>query len=201
MNWERHVTTRNLFAALAFAGASMLASAAYADNYDIDGQHAWVTFTIKHGIYGIAHGQFDAVKGTIALDKADVTKSSVKAELDVGSVHTAFDQRDNDLKGPDFFNAAEFPAISFESTKVEKVDDKTGKVTGNLSISGVSKEITLDVKLLNEAPAPWDTTLTKGAFSATGKISTADFPMAKAAAGFGLGPDVDIVIDLEAIKK
>ncbi|TGR15880.1 polyisoprenoid-binding protein, partial [Mesorhizobium sp. M1C.F.Ca.ET.196.01.1.1] len=62
----------------------MLASAAYADNYEIDGQHAWVTFTIKHGIYGIAHGQFDGVKGAIVMDKADVSKSSVKAELDVG---------------------------------------------------------------------------------------------------------------------
>ncbi|TPI25823.1 YceI family protein [Mesorhizobium sp. B3-2-1] len=179
----------------------MLASAAYADNYEIDGQHAWVTFTIKHGIYSVAHGQIDAVKGAIVMDKADVTKSSVKAELDVGSIHTAFDQRDSDLKGPDFFNAAEFPTISFESTKVEKVDGKTGKITGNLTISGVSKEVTLDVKLLNEAPAPWDATLTKAAFSATGKVSTADFPMAKAAAGFGLGPDVEIAIDLEAIKK
>ncbi|QKC85390.1 polyisoprenoid-binding protein [Mesorhizobium sp. NZP2077] len=178
-----------------------MASAAHADNYEIDGQHSWVTFTIKHGIYGIAHGQFDAVKGAIVMDKADPSKSNVKAEIDVGSVHTAFDQRDNDLKGPDFFNAAEFPTISFESTKVEKVDDKTGKVTGNLTISGVAKEISLDVTLRNEAPAPWDATLTKAAFTATGKISTADFPMAKAADGFGLGPEVDIVIDLEAVKK
>jgi polyisoprenoid-binding protein YceI len=188
-------------AALVFVGASALASAAQAENYEIDGQHAWVTFTIKHGIYGVAHGQFDAVKGAIVIDKADPSKSSVKAEIDVGSVHTAFDQRDSDLKGRDFFNAAEFPTISFESTKVEKVDEKTGKVTGNLTISGVSKEVTLDVKLLNEAQAPWDATLTKAAFSASGKVSTADFPMAKAADGFGLGPDVDIVIDLEAIKK
>ncbi|WP_245518347.1 MULTISPECIES: YceI family protein [unclassified Mesorhizobium] len=193
--------TRKLIAALAFIGASAMASGAHADNYEIDGQHSWITFTIKHGIYGIAHGQFDAVKGAIVMDKADPSKSSVKADIDVGSVHTAFDQRDNDLKGPDFFNAAEFPAISFESTKVEKVDDKTGKVTGNLTISGVAKEITLDVTLRNEAPAPWDATLTKAAFTATGKVSTADFPMAKAADGFGLGPEVDIVIDLEAVKK
>lgn len=200
-NGETDVTMRKLTAALALASMCAFASAAYAENYEIDGQHAWVTFTIKHGIYGTAHGQFDAVKGAIVMDKADPSKSSVKAELDVSSVHTAYDQRDSDLKGPDFFNAAEFPAISFESTKVEKVSDKTGKVTGNLIISGVSKEITLDVTLVNEAPAPWDATLTKAAFTATGKVSTADFPMAKAAAGFGLGPDVDIVIDLEAVKK
>lgn len=192
---------RNTIAALAFIGASTMASGAYADNFEIDGQHSWITFTIKHGIYGIAHGQFDAASGSIVMDKADPSKSSVKAEIDVGSVHTAYDQRDSDLKGPDFFNAAEFPKISFESTKVEKVSDTTGKVTGNLTISGVAKEITLDVTLINEAPAPWDATLTKAAFTATGKISTADFPMAKAAAGFGLGPDVEIVIDLEAIKK
>jgi polyisoprenoid-binding protein YceI len=195
------MTLRNTIAALAFIGASTLAFGAHANTYEIDGQHSWITFTIKHGIYGIAHGQFGAASGTIVMDKADLSKSSVKAEIDVGSVHTAYDQRDSDLKGPDFFNAAEFPKISFESTKVEKVDDTIGKVTGNLTISGVAREITLDVKLVNEAPAPWDATLTKAAFTATGKVSTADFPMAKAAAGFGLGPDVDIVIDLEAIKK
>lgn len=192
---------RSIMGALAIAGATALAGNAYADNYAIDGQHAWITFTIKHGIYGVAHGQFDAVSGEIVMDKDDITKSSVKAEIDVGSIHTAFDQRDNDLKGPDFFNAAEFPKITFESTKVEKVDDKTGKVTGNLTISGASKEITLDVTLLNEAVAPWDPTLTKAAFTAKTTLSTADFPMAKAAAGFGLGPDVEIVIDLEAAKK
>ncbi|RVD38156.1 polyisoprenoid-binding protein [Mesorhizobium sp. M4A.F.Ca.ET.020.02.1.1] len=188
-------------AAAAFIAASVLAPAAYADTFDIDGQHAWVTFTLKHGIYGIAHGQFDNVSGSIVMDKADPAKSSVKASIDVGSIHTAFDQRDSDLKGPDFFNAAEFPAITFESTKVEKVDDTTGKLTGNLTISGTSKEVMLDVKLLNEAPAPWDATLTKAAFRATTKLSIADFPMAKAAEGFGLGPDVDVIIDIEAVKK
>lgn len=192
---------KTIMGALAFAGAAALAGAAWADDYEIDGQHAWVTFTIKHGIYGIAHGQIDAASGQIVFDKDDVTKSSVKAELDVNTIHTAFDQRDNDLKGPDFFNAAEFPKITFESTKVEKVDDKTGKVTGNLTISGVSKEITLDVTLLNDAVAPWDANLTKAAFTARATLSTNDFPMAKAAAGFGLGPDVEVVIDLEATKK
>jgi polyisoprenoid-binding protein YceI len=192
---------RNIIGAAVFAGASLLALSAHADTYAIDGQHAWVTFTINHGIYSTAHGQFDTVAGEIVMDKGDVTKSSVKAELDVNSIHTAFEQRDSDLKGPDFFNAAEFPKITFESTKVEKVDDKTGKVTGNLTIGGVSKEVTLDVTLVNEAPAPWDATQIRAAFSAKGKVSTADFPMAKAAAGFGLGPDVQIAIDLEGVKK
>lgn len=192
---------RRLTGILAFAGAMALTGTAYADNYEIDGQHAWVTFTIKHGIYATAHGQFGGVTGAIVMDKADPSKSSVKAEIPIESLRTAFDQRDSDLKGPDFFNAAEFPSITFESTKVEKVDDKTGKVTGNLTISGVAKEIVLDVVLVNEAPAPWDGTLTKAAFSARGKISTEDFPMAKAAAGFGLGPDVEVAIDIEAVKK
>jgi polyisoprenoid-binding protein YceI len=192
---------KSIIGALALVTASALAGAAYADNYEIDGQHSWITFKINHGIYAVAHGQFDVVAGQIVFDKDDVTKSSVKAEIDVNSIHTALEQRDADLKGPDFFNAAEFPKITFESTKVEKVDDKTGKVTGNLTISGASKEITLDVTLVNEAVAPWDPNLTKAAFSATAKISTADFPMAKAAAGFGLGPDVEVVIDLEAAKK
>lgn len=192
---------RKLTGILAFAGAMTFAGVAHADNYEIDGQHAWVTFTIKHGIYATAHGQFGAVSGAIVMDKTDPSKSSVKAEIAVDSLRTAFDQRDADLKGPDFFNAAEFPTVTFESTRVEKVDEKTGKVTGNLTISGVSKEIVLDVVLINEAPAPWDASLTKAAFSAKGRISTDDFPMAKAAAGFGLGPEVEVVIDIEAVRK
>ena len=178
-----------------------MALAAHADNYAIDGQHSWITFTIKHGIYAVAHGQFDTVSGDIVFDKKNVAKSSVKAEIAVDSIHTAFDQRDSDLKGPDFFNAAEFPKITFDSTKVDKVGEQEGKVTGNLTIGGVSKEVTLDVVLVNEAPAPWDATLTKAAFTATGKLSTNDFSLGKAAAGFGLGPDVEIVLDLEAVKK
>jgi len=193
--------TPNAIAALTLIGASMLPLGAQADTYAIDGQHGWVTFTIKHGIYGIAHGQFYAVSGEIVMDKTAPSKSSVKAQIGVDSLHTAYDQRDSDLKGPDFFNAAEFPKIGFESTKLEKAGDKTGKVTGNLTISGVSKPVTLDVTLLNEAPAPWDPKLTKAAFTATTKLSTADFPMSAAATKFGLGPEVDVVIDVEAIKK
>src|SRR5574337_188141 len=199
---ERTVRIQRLLGAIILVGASSLASGARADNFAIDGDHAWVTFTIKHGIYGIAHGQFDGgVSGEIVMDKADPSKSSVKASIDVDSIHTAYAQRDSDIKGPDFFNAAEFPKITFESTHVEKVGDNTGKVTGNLTISGVSKEVALDVTLLNEAPAPWDPKLTKAAFSAKGKLSAADFPMSAAAAKFGLGPEVDVVIDVEAIKK
>lgn len=192
---------KSTIATLAFLAGTLLAGAANADNYEIDVQHSWITFKIKHGIYAVSHGQLSGVTGAIVFDKADPAKSSVKAEIDLNSLHTGFEQRDADLKGPDFFNAAEFPTVSFESSKIEKVDDKTGKVTGNLTIGGVAREIVLDVTLVNEAPAPWDANLVKAAFSATGTVSTADFPMAKAAAGFGLGPEVQVAIDIEATKK
>src|SRR5574337_1177009 len=172
---ERTVRIQRLLGAIILVGASSLASGARADNFAIDGDHAWVTFTIRHGIYGVAHGQFDGgVSGQIVMDKADPSKSSVKASIDVGAIHTAYAQR---------------------------VSDNKGRVSGELTISGVSKEVTLDVTLLNEAPAPWDPKLTKAAFSAKGQLSAADFPMSAAAAKFGLGPEVDVVIDVEAIKK
>jgi polyisoprenoid-binding protein YceI len=174
--------------------------AAAADTYKIDPQHAWVSFAINHAGWSSAIGKFRTFSGDIVFDKDDVTKSSVKAEIDATSVDTNFADRDRDLNSPDFLNTAEFPKITFESTSVEKTGDKTGKINGNLTIIGVSKPVTLDVTWNAEQPLPWDAKVIKSGFSATGVVKPADFGMGKVAE-YGLGPDIKLTIEVEAFKQ
>lgn len=185
--------------ALALLGTSSMGALA-ADTYKIDPQHAWVTFTANHAGWSKAHGIIKAVAGDIVFDKEDVTKSSVKVEMDAATIDTNFADRDKDLNSPDFLNTAEFPKITFESTKIEKTGDKTGKITGNLSLIGVTKEVTLDVVWNAEQPLPWDAKVIKSGFTATGTITPGDFGMGKVAE-YGLGPSVDLAIEIEAIKQ
>jgi polyisoprenoid-binding protein YceI len=190
---------RILLAAMA-AGAILSATTARADDYAIDPQHAWVNFTTKHAVWANATGKFGTIAGDISLDKSDPTKSNVAVTIDAASLDTNFADRDRDLKGPDFFNVAEFPKITFQSTSVEKTGDKTAKVTGNLTLIGVTKPVTLDVIFNGEMPLPWDPTSTKAGFSATGKINATDFGMTKVTQ-FGIGPEVNLAFEIEAYKK
>ena len=180
--------------------AALSSSAFAADTYTIDPAHVWVTFTINHAGWSSAHGIFTKVAGTITFDKDDVTKSSVSAQIDATSLDTNFDQRNSDLNSPDFLNTAEFPTITFDSTAIEKTGDKTGKMTGTLSIIGTSVPVTLDVTWSGvEAPFPWAPDVPRTGFTATGTVSPAAFGMAKVAE-YGLGPDINVTIDVEAEK-
>jgi polyisoprenoid-binding protein YceI len=184
--------------ALAFVASAQIAAAA--DTYKIDPQHTWVGFAINHAGWSSAIGKFGTASGDIVFDKDDVTKSSVKAEIDAKSIDTNFADRDKDLNSPDFLNTAEFPTITFESTAIEKTGDKTGKITGNLTIIGVSKPVTLDVTWNAEQPLPWDAKVLKSGFSASGIVKPADYGMGKVAE-YGLGPDIKLMIEVEAFKQ
>lgn len=171
-----------------------------ADSYEIDPQHAWVAFSINHAGWSSASGLLSNVTGQISFDKEDPTKSTVTVTIDATTLATGFADRDRDLQGPDFFNTAEFPTITFNSTAVEKTGDNTGKITGDLTLIGVTKPVTLDVTFNAETPLPWDANALKAGFTATGSITPAEFGMAKVTE-FGLGPDVPLTINIEAYKK
>ncbi len=171
-----------------------------ADTYTLDPMHIWVTFGIKHGAWGsTVLGRFDKAEGEIILDRDDVTKSSVKATVDATTINTNFAKRDSDLKGPDFLNAAEFPTMTFVSTKIEKTGDKTGTITGNLTLAGVTKPVVLNATFDGEAPMGPNKIDHLG-FSATGDLDVNDFQIKKAIQ-FHFGPKVEIRIEVEANKK
>ena len=190
-----------LWGAAAFAAASFVAgSAIAADTYKIDPDHVWISFQIGHAGWSQAHGTFHKVSGTVTVDKADAAKSAIALNVESNSIDTNSALRDGDIKTPDFLNVAEFPAITFKSTKVEKTGDKQANITGDLSIAGVTKPVTLAATFNKEAPLPWDPKTIKIGFSATGKVSLADFGQKKALS-YGLGPDLVLAIDLEAVKN
>ena len=181
------------------AGLLAAAPSFAADAYKVDPTHAWAVYQVANRPGSNEMGNFEKVSGDIVLDKADVTKSSVKIEIATTSLHTGLAQRDKDLSSPDFFNSGEFPKMTFVSTKVEKTGDNAAKVTGDFTLLGVTKPVTLDVSFYGEKPLPWDAKTLKAGFSARGSIKPTDFGMKKFG-DYGFGPDANLMLEIDAIR-
>jgi polyisoprenoid-binding protein YceI len=167
-----------------------------ADTYEIDAIHSSVLFKARHLNVADFYGRFNEIKGNVSFDKDSPEKSSVNAEVPVESVDTHNDKRNQHLKSPDFFNAKQFPTISFKSTKVEKSGDAF-KVTGDFTLHGVTKSITVDFKKVGEGKGMQGETRAGGATEFT--IKRSDYGM-----NFmlnGLSDEVGIILSLEAVKK
>lgn len=126
------------------------AGSASASSWELDASHSVLGFSVKHMMISNVHGRFDKATGTLELDDKDVTKSSVKIEIETGSVNTNEPKRDGHLKSPDFFEAEKFPKMTFKSKSITKAGNNF-KVVGDLTIKNVTKEVTLDVELSAEA--------------------------------------------------
>jgi len=120
-----------------------------AETFEIDPVHSSISFKVRHLNVADFYGRFNEIKGTVSFDKDAPEKSSVTAEVAVESIDTHNDKRNQHLKSPDFFNAKQFPAISFKSTKVEK-DGDDFKVTGDFTLHGVTKSITVEFEKVGE---------------------------------------------------
>lgn len=180
--------------------ALITALPAAADTYaiDVDGRHYYAGFEISHLGFSIMHGRFDDLDGTVVYDPANPAASSVKVVIEAGSLNTNHEKRDAHLKGPDFFNTAEFPEITFVSTKIEPGADGAAKVTGDLTMVGVTKSITLDARLINTGPHPFNNA-PMAAWSGRGTIKRSDFGIK-----YGLpaiGDEVTLLLDFEAKKQ
>jgi polyisoprenoid-binding protein YceI len=192
---------KKTFAALALTVSSL----AFASTWDIDGYHASAGFTVRHMMISNVSGKLGPVSGVVELDDKDVTKTTVSASIDVKGVDTQNPKRDEHLRSPDFFDVEKFPAVTFKSTKVEKgAGEGKLKVTGDLTIHGVTKSVTLDAELSPEVVDPFYK-VTKRAVTASGTVNRKDFglvwnkPMANN--GILVGEDVKIAIDAELAKK
>jgi polyisoprenoid-binding protein YceI len=137
-----------LFASIpAFAADGAKAPAAATAKYDIDPAHSGVTFGWNHFGFSNPTARFDKIEGSLQLDQADLTKSSVSVTLPLDGLDTGVAKLDEHLKSPDFLDAAKYPTITFKSTKVEKAGDSGLKITGDLTVHGVTKPVTLDAKV------------------------------------------------------
>jgi polyisoprenoid-binding protein YceI len=175
--------------------AALSVSAMAADNntWQIDPNHSTAQFVVRHLGISNVQGDFTKVSGTVVVDDADISKSSVNATIDTSSVDTRVTMRDNDIKSDHFFDVAKYPTMTFQSTKIWKTGDDTAKMVGNLTLHGVTKEVTFDVTGPT-ASIPDRGGLRRGV-EATTKIDRKDFGIT-ADPGI-VGDQISITIDVE----
>jgi len=149
------------------------------------------------------NGTFDAITGVVDFNEADPARSTVDVQIAADSINTRDEKRDAHLKSPDFLNAAEFPYLTFKSTRIEKTGENTGRVTGDLTIRGVTKPVVLDVEYNGQVKSPWGTI--NAGFTATTKINRKDWGlnwnMALETGGWLVGDEVKITIEAEIVKQ
>lgn len=186
--------------ALALAFALPTAASAEPVAYDIEQAHADVNFSVDHLGFSDTLGRFNEVAGTIMIDQENPANSSVSVTIQAASIDTNHAKRDEHLRAADFFNVAEYPTIAFESTDVEVTGENTAKVTGDFTMLGVTKPVTLDVTLnaLKEHPIPSYNGVMAAGFSATGTIVRSEYGMDAYVPA--VGDEVAIVLEIEALK-
>jgi polyisoprenoid-binding protein YceI len=170
--------------------------------WSIDPAHSAAEFKVKHMMISNVKGKFTGLTGTLTLNEGDVSKSSIEASIPVATINTGDEQRDGHLKSADFFDAEKFANMTFTSVKVVPSGDGD-KVTGDLTLHGVTKQVTFDVEGPSEpAKDPWGNM--RIGLSATAKINRKDFGLAWNAAletgGVLVGEEVTITLDVEFIK-
>eukprot|EP01042_Synura_sphagnicola_P035024 gene35024-44884_t len=167
-----------------------------ADVYKLEPTHTSVTFQYTH--FGFSHptGKFMNAVGSVSLDEKTPANSSVEVSFAIDGLNTGVAALDTHLKSPDFFDAAKFPTATFKSTKVEVTGADTAKVTGDLTIHGVTKPVTLNVKLNQKAIHPMMKKVDAG-FTATGTIKRSDFGMGAYVPA--VSDQIDLYIEAEAI--
>jgi polyisoprenoid-binding protein YceI len=189
--------------ALVIAVAIALPALANADTWHIDPAHTNVEFTVRHMMISNIKGQFQKTSGTITVDGNDPTSAKIDAAIDASSIDTRVEKRDADLKSPNFLDVAKYPTITFKSTKVEADGPNKWKVTGDLTLHGVTKPVVLEVE--SSGPPIKVMGNTRAGASATTKIKRSDFGLTwnkvLESGGVMVGDDVAISIDVEAIKK
>lgn len=171
--------------------------------WQIDSSHSSVNFSARHMMLATVRGQFEKFSGTLDFDEANPAATSVDVTIDAGSVNTRDEKRDGHLKSPDFFDMEKFPTLSFKSNSVHVVDNNHAKLTGDLTIKGISKPVVMDVEYHGQAKAPWGTT--SAGFSASTKINREDWGLTWNApletGGVLVGKDIKIELELEAVKQ
>ena len=177
-----------------------IAPGAKAKTYTIDNDHTAVVFRVNHLGFSNVFGRFNDLAGAVDFD-GDWSAGKVELTIQTASIDTAVAQRDDHLRSPDFFNAVEFPTIRFESTGVKKDGDQRGTLTGNLTLLGVTKPVTLDVTFnkVGPHPSPQMAGVEVAGFSAKTTVKRSEFGMKTFLPG--VGDDIEIWLEVEGLHK
>ncbi len=192
---------KSALAAVVLAAPSL----ALAAEYDIDPVHTHAQFKVRHMMVTDVKGEFGQVTGTLQLNEEDITRSSVNVTIDATTLDTRNAKRDAHLKSADFFDVENHKTLTFKSTKVEKVAEGKLKVTGDLTLRGVTRQVVLDV---TGPTAPYKHPFTGGSHvgvSATTKLNRLDYGLkwnkAMESGGLFVGNDVEVALEVELIQK
>ncbi len=184
------------------AAALLLSNMAFAEpagtyQFDKQGAHQFVMFKISHLGYSWLYGRFNDFNGTFTVDAENPENSKVEATIQTASVDSNHAERDKHLRSDDFLDVDKYPTATFKSTSIEQTGDDTAKITGNFTLHGVTKPVTLDAKMIGYGDDPWGGY--RMGLEASTSLKLADFGITK-----NLGPaseTVDIIISVEGIKK
>lgn len=185
-----------LFASAALSAVLFSTAAATVEKYTIDPVHSSIGFSIRHFVSKVP-GTFTKFTGTLALDRANLEKSSVEATVEIPSVNTANEKRDAHLQAPEFFDSPKFSTATFKSKSWKKTGEDTFDITGDLTLKGVTKEVILKAKLLGFGPGMQGAQLT--GWEGTATLNKADFGVdGPSMLGKALGDEVALNIAVEA---
>jgi polyisoprenoid-binding protein YceI len=196
MNTRRFL---NIFSAvLVFGLVAVFSVSAYAaETYKLDPEHTSVVYRVKYSGVTFVYGRFNGPTGTFTYDESSPAKSSIEMQVDAKNIDTAVEKRDNHLKSPDFFNAGEHPLVTFKSTSVKKINSDTYQVTGNVTLLGNSRTLTVNAKHTGSGKDPWGNF--RRGFEKSFTIKRSDFGM-----NFMLGgvsDEVEITVSVSGIRQ
>ncbi len=180
----------------------LMHSAVAADTFVFDKAHSTIGFQVRH-LFSNVPGKFDDFEGSITFDEANPEQSSVDVTIKTTSIDTGVKMRDDDLRSANFFNAEQFPTITFKSKSVKSTGKTTAEVTGDLTMHGVTKEVVLNVELIGKGPGMKPGSIVSG-WDATTAVKRSDFGLSwnKVVEGTQVvGDDVKIELHVEADKK
>lgn len=171
-------------------------------SWTIDLSHSEINFKVRHMMISNVRGQFEQFSGSVNFDEANPILTTVDIQVEISSINTNEEKRDAHLRSADFFDAENHPVMTFQSKKVEQVDENNARLIGDLNIRGVSREITLNVEYLGKAKSPWGTT--SAGFTAAARINRKDWDLtwnvALETGGWLVGETIDIEIALELVE-
>jgi polyisoprenoid-binding protein YceI len=185
------------------SSASVTPAAAGTTTWNIDPSHSHVEFSVRHLMISTVKGRFAEVSGKVVTDEADPTRGQVEVNINAASIDTREAQRDAHLRSADFFDAENFPTLTFRTTRIAKASGDDLTVTGDLTIRGTTREVVLDVTSEGRVKDPWGGE--RAGYTAKGKIKRSDFGltwnMALETGGVVVGDEIKISIDVELVKQ
>jgi polyisoprenoid-binding protein YceI len=171
--------------------------------WTIDPANSQVEFAVRHLMISTVRGRFAGVKGSVVTDDSDPRTAQVDVTIDVHTIDTREAQRDAHLRSADFFDAEKFPVLTFKGTRVTDVKADRFKLVGDLTMHGVTREVTLDVTSEGRGKDPWGGE--RAGYSAVAKVNRSDFGLTwnqvLETGGIAVGDEIKISLDLELVKQ